>query len=77
MANKINEKQKILPPEGFVQLWVIINDQRGPGVMGIGRTSWLEGVKAGRFPAPVKIGRTTLWRVDDVRRTITEIGGAV
>ncbi len=69
------QNQKTLPAEGFVKISVLINDSKGAGVMGIGRTSWLDGVKKGRFPAPVKIGRSTLWRVDDVRRTITNIGG--
>jgi prophage regulatory protein len=32
------------------------------------KSSWWAGVKAGKFPKPVKLGpRTTAWRVSDIR----------
>jgi predicted DNA-binding transcriptional regulator AlpA len=55
----------VLPPEGFVRLPVVIR------VMGIGKTTWWNGIKAGRFPKPVKLGaRTSAWRVEDIRALI-------
>jgi predicted DNA-binding transcriptional regulator AlpA len=34
----------------------------------VGRSTWWAGVKAGRFPAPVKLGpRVTAWPVDAIR----------
>jgi prophage regulatory protein len=34
----------------------------------IARSTWWNGVRTGRFPAPVKIGpRTTAWRASDIR----------
>jgi len=42
-----------------------------PGIIPISRSSWYAGVKAGRYPAPVKLGpRTTAWRVGDIRRLV-------
>lgn len=33
----------------------------------IGKSTWWAGVKAGRFPKPVKLGpRTTAWRIEDI-----------
>lgn len=34
--------------------------------VGLGRTAVLDRVKRGDFPAPVKIGRATLWREAEV-----------
>ena len=47
------------------------------GIMPIGRSTWLKGVKAGRFPQPVKFGaRLVLWKAEDVR-LVVENGGAL
>lgn len=54
-----NEKPLTLPSEGFVRLPVVLY------VLGIGKTTWWCGIKAGRFPQAVKLGpRTSAWRVD-------------
>ena len=51
-----------LPTHGFVRLPTILT------VFPIGRSTWWAGVKAGRYPAPVKLGaRVTAWRVEDIR----------
>lgn len=62
----------VLPPEGFVRLPVVLR------VLGIGKTSFWEGIKVGRFPKPIKLGpRTSVWRVDDIRALIANpTGGA-
>jgi prophage regulatory protein len=68
-----------LPDTGFIRLYQIIGDRkRGiPGVLPIGRTSFLNGVKSGKYPKPVKLGeRTTAWRVEDIRSLINSLGGA-
>lgn len=60
-----NAKMPVLPQEGFVRLPVVIS------VLGIGKTTWWCGIKAGRFPQGVKLGpRTTVWRVEDIRALI-------
>lgn len=55
----------VLPEVGFVRLPTIL------AVFPVGKSTWWAGVKAGRFPTPVKLGpRTTAWRVEDIRRLI-------
>jgi predicted DNA-binding transcriptional regulator AlpA len=66
-----------LPSTGFVRLPQIIGDRkRGiPGVLPIGRTTFLNGVKTGKYPKPVKLGqRTTAWRVEDIRSLLESFG---
>ena len=37
------------------------------GPIPIGKSTWWEGVKSGRFPQPIKLGpRITVWREEDV-----------
>jgi predicted DNA-binding transcriptional regulator AlpA len=49
-----------LPDEGFVRLPTIL------AIFPIGKSSWWAGIKAGRYPRPVKLGpRVTAWRVSD------------
>jgi len=38
-----------------------------PPIIPVGKTTWWQGVKDGRYPKPIKIGpRTTVWRVEDI-----------
>jgi predicted DNA-binding transcriptional regulator AlpA len=37
---------------------------------GVSRATWLRQHSAGRVPAPVRIGRRTLWRLDELRAWI-------
>jgi len=65
---KNNSSPRPLPSEGFVRLPQIL------AVLGLGKTTFLDGVKAGRFPAPVKLGpRLTVWRVEDIRDLIARV----
>jgi len=71
-----------LPEKGFVRLRQLLGDKKAipptPPIIPIGRTSWLNGVKSGKYPKPVKLGeRTTAWRVEDIRALIVKLGGAV
>jgi prophage regulatory protein len=64
-----------LPETGFLRLSQIIGNPKAdppvPAVIPIGRSSWWEGVRVGRYPSPVKLGpRTTCWRVEDIRALI-------
>jgi predicted DNA-binding transcriptional regulator AlpA len=55
----------VLPPEGFVRIPVVL------AVLGIGKTSFLAGVREGTYPPPVKLGpRISAWRVEDIRSII-------
>ncbi|PLK49426.1 AlpA family transcriptional regulator [Uliginosibacterium sp. TH139] len=43
-------------------------------IIPISRATWYEGIKKGRFPAPVKLGpRVSLWRRTDIDRLVTDI----
>ena len=41
------EKQSILPETGFVRLATVL------ALIPVGKSSWWEGIKAGRFPKPL------------------------
>ena len=70
-----------LPETGFLRLWHIIGNPKAtppiPALIPIGRTTFLNGVKSGKFPKPVKTlgSRTTAWRVEDIRALLAELGG--
>ena len=74
-------KSNQLPETGFLRMWQIVGDKKAnppiPAIIPIGRSSFLAGVKSGKFPKPVKLGeRTTAWRVEDIRSLILSFGGA-
>lgn len=71
-----------LPETGYLRIWHIIGDPKAtppiPALIPIGRTSWLNGVRSGKYPKPVKLGkRTTAWAVASIRALIVELGGTV
>jgi prophage regulatory protein len=52
------------PSTGFVRLSAIIA-LHGP--IPVGKSTWWQGVRNGRFPKPLKLGpKTTVWRVEDI-----------
>ncbi len=68
-----------LPETGFVRLPIILGNPKAnppvPPIIPIGRSAWWAGVKAGRFPQPIKLGpRTTCWRAEDIRALIDTAG---
>lgn len=55
--------------QGLLRVDQIVRDRkRGiPGLLPISRSSFLQGVKDGRYPQPVKLGpRTTCWRAGEI-----------
>lgn len=41
----------------------------------VGRSSWWEGCRTGRYPKPIKLGpRTTVWRAEDIAAFIEKLG---
>jgi len=68
-----------LPETGFLRIWDIIGDHKKnkPALIPISRRTFLNRVKDGVYPKPIKISaRTTAWRVEDIRALIEEIGEA-
>lgn len=45
-----------------------------PPIIPVGRSTWWAGVKSGRFPKPVKLGRgITVWRESDIQALLDHI----
>jgi predicted DNA-binding transcriptional regulator AlpA len=64
MANTIQQATP-LPLEGYARLAQVL------AVFPVSKSTWWAGCRAGKFPAPVKLGpRTTAWRVEDIRALI-------
>ncbi len=68
-----------LPEVGYLRLPQIIGDPNHrppiPAIIPVGKSTWWQGVRDGRFPKPIKIGaRTTAWRVEDIRALIQRLG---
>ena len=60
--------QYALPQTGFLRLSSVLAP-RGP--IPVSKSTWWAGVKARRYPQPVKLGpRITVWRVEDIRALI-------
>jgi len=63
-----------LPETGFLRLPQIIGNPKAeppiPPIIPVKKSCWWDGVKTGRFPQPVKLGRCTMWRVEDIRTLI-------
>lgn len=39
----------------------------------VGKSYWYEGVKAGRFPTPIKMGKVALYKVENIEKVIKDI----
>lgn len=67
-----------LPPTGFLRLRQIIGDPNAdPPILPmipVSRAQWYEGVQTGVFPKPVKLGRISMWRIEDIRALIMRLG---
>jgi predicted DNA-binding transcriptional regulator AlpA len=60
-----------LPIDSFLRLKQIVGTKTTPGIIPVSKSSWWAGVKDGRFPQPVKLGkRTTVWRMSDIKKLI-------
>jgi prophage regulatory protein len=69
-----------LPAEGYVRIWDIIGRKatKGrsaiPGMIPVSRATWYSGVKSGRFPKPIKHSGIAMWRVEDIRALVAQLG---
>lgn len=66
-----------LPETGYLRLPQIVGKPATPkspaipAVIPVSRSTWWAGIRAGRYPKPVKLGaRITAWRVEDIRALI-------
>ena len=62
----MDDKRNTFPETGLVRIDEILAPA---GPIPVSKASWWNGVKDGRFPAPVKLGeRITCWRAQDIRK---------
>jgi predicted DNA-binding transcriptional regulator AlpA len=56
------------PETGFLRIKQILAPL---GPIPVSKSTWWAGVKDGRFPKPIKLGkRVTVWRAEDIRHLI-------
>ena len=75
MLNTINQIQE----KGYFKLHQIIGNQKTippiPALLPVGRTTFLNRVKSGEYPQPVKLGpRSVAWRISDISALLEKIG---
>ena len=62
------ESAYIFPEGGLYRLREIIKPQ---GPVPVRRSCWYEGIRTGRFPAPVRVGnRSVAWKKSDIDRLL-------
>ncbi len=44
-----------------------------PALLPVSRSTWWQGVARGRYPAPVKVGRRSLWRREDIAALLDQL----
>lgn len=67
-----------IPSTGYLRLYQIIGDKKRhiPAIIPVSRTTWLEGVKSGLYPASIQLSaRTVAWKVEDILELIATLGG--
>lgn len=68
-----------LPEIGYLRLPQIIGDKKAeppiPALLPVSRSTFLAGVRSGRYPKPVHLSpRTSAWRVSDVKELLENLG---
>lgn len=68
-----------LPESGYLRIWHIVGRPATdaapaiPAIIPVSKSTWWAGVRAGRYPPPVKLGeRITAWHVDAIRALIEQ-----
>lgn len=74
------KKTNSLPDIGFVRLNTILGNLKAdppiPPIIPVSRSSWFEGVAAGRYPRPVRLSeRVSAYKVEDIRALIEKLAG--
>lgn len=60
---------------GFLRLRQIVGGPSTPALIPVSKSTWWAGVASGKFPQPVRLGRCTMWREEDIRKLLSECGG--
>lgn len=69
-----------LPETGYLRLSQIIGKPATagapaiPALIPVSKSTWWSGVRTGRYPKPIKLGkRITAWRVEDILALIEKV----
>lgn len=66
--SRIPEIQE-LPQSGLLRIKQVLM------LIPVSRSHWWQGVRSGRYPAPLKLSeRVTCWKAEDIRRLIDGLG---
>jgi prophage regulatory protein len=66
--NSVSQELNELPQTGLLRVKQVLR------FVPVSRSSWWAGVKAGRFPKPMKLSeRVTVWRASDIRDLVEGI----
>lgn len=67
-----------IDPSGLYRVKSIVRTKAGPPpFIDVSAATWWAGVKAGRFPKPVRNGSMTFWRGSDLLALIESMGGGL
>jgi len=69
---------KTLQEKPLLRIWDIVGSKKKkiPALIPISRTTFLNGIKEGKYPAGKKIGkRIRVWSAPSIQKLITELGG--
>ena len=59
-----------LPKTGLVRLRTVLTHYQ------ISETEWYDGIRAGIYPKPIKQGRKSFWKAEDIHALIAEISAS-
>jgi len=64
-----------IPSTGFLRLENIIGNpaKNIPAIIPVSRSAWYRGVNNGMFPPKIKIGCSTVWKIEDIHALIKQI----
>lgn len=66
-----------LPEAGYLRLAQIIGDKKSnppiAGIFPVSRSHFYKGIQEGVYPKPTHVGRTSLWKVDDIKNLLHQI----
>lgn len=79
VAQDVAVPRPALPETGFLRIRDIIGDRRRgmPGLIPMSPATWYSWIAAQRAPKPVKLGRTSVWRVEDIRALIERLSADI
>jgi len=68
-----------IQPKGYLRIWHILGDSKSeppiPPLIPVSKSTWWLGVKTGKYPKPVKLGKKiAAWKTEDIHNLIQQLG---